>query len=132
LAIHFNHTIVGCHDAAATARFWADMLRLEVGPKYGPFIPVTVDNGVTFDFAEVPPTVTGIPTTHYAFLVSEDDFDAGFAQIRDRGLRYWADPHGQHEGQINHNDGGRGVYFFDPNGHALELLTVPYGGWPES
>ncbi|WP_067668782.1 VOC family protein [Nocardia miyunensis] len=132
MSIHFNHTIVACHDAAASAQFWADMLGLEVGPPYGPFLPVTVDNGVTFDFAVAPGTVQDIPTAHYAFLVSEEDFDKGFARIQERGLRYWADPHAQREGEINHNDGGRGVYFFDPNGHALELLTVPYGGWPES
>ncbi|MBY8861662.1 VOC family protein [Nocardia sp. CA2R105] len=132
MSIHFNHTIVACHDAAASARFWADMLGLEIGKQYGPFLPVTVDNGVTFDFALDSPAVGEIPTMHYAFLVSEEDFDAGFARIQERGLRYWADPHAQHEGEINHNDGGRGVYFRDPNGHALEFLTVPYGGWPEA
>ncbi|MBF6330128.1 VOC family protein [Nocardia transvalensis] len=131
MSVQFNHTIVGCRDPRETAEFWGDVLGVDVGEPWGPFIPVTVANGVTFDFARVPPDVTDISPMHYAFLVSEDEFDASFAKIRARGLRFWADPHQQHEGEINHNDGGRGVYFPDPDGNYLELITVPYGGWPE-
>ncbi len=69
------------------------------------------------------------PGQHYAFLVSEDVFDALIAKIRERGIEHWADPRGQHRGEINTNDGGRGVYFQDPSGHFMEALTVPYGGW---
>jgi catechol 2,3-dioxygenase-like lactoylglutathione lyase family enzyme len=84
-------------------------------------------NGTSLDFMDWGDHE--IATQHYAFLVSNDEFDAGFGRIRSRGLRYWADPHHETPDEINHNDGGRGVYFEDPNGHSLELLTVPYGGW---
>ncbi|MBO0853767.1 MAG: VOC family protein [Nocardia sp.] len=131
MSVQFNHTIVACRDQRETAQFWADMLGLELGTEWGPFLPLTTDNGATFDFANVPDHTAEIPTQHYAFLVSEDVFDAAYAKIQRDGLEFWADPHAQQPGEINHNDGGRGVYFFDPAGHALELLTVPYGGWPE-
>ncbi|BCK57009.1 VOC family protein [Nocardia wallacei] len=131
MSIQFNHTIVGCRDNRKSAEFWADILGLTVGAQWGPFVPVVVANGVTFDFAAVPPHVTEIQPQHYAFLVSEPEFDAGLAKIQERGLTYWADPRQQHEGEINHNDGGRGVYFQDLDGHFLEMLTVPYGGWPK-
>ncbi len=130
MAIQFNHTIVHSHDSRESAEFWADILGLEVSPRFGRFVPVKVANGVTFDFADVSSDVTEIQRAHYAFLVSEQDFDSGFAKIKEKNLSYWADPRQQYPGEINHNDGGRGVYFLDPSGHALEMLTVPYGGWP--
>ena len=130
LSIQFNHTIVGCRNAEQSAEFWAELLGLETGAPWGPFIPLTVANGVTFDFAVVPPDVTEIPPQHYAFLVSEAEFDAAFAKIQHAGMRFWADPQQRLEGEINHHDGGRGVYFLDPSGHYMELITVPYGGWP--
>ncbi len=103
-----------------------------MGDEWGPFIPLTVGNGVTFDFANVPPGIPGgIQPQHYALLVSEEEFDSAFALITARELTFWADPRMAHEGEINHNDGGRGIYFLDPAGHYMELITVPYGGWPE-
>jgi hypothetical protein len=68
-----------------------------------------------------------IPAQHYAFLVSESEFDEIFARIRERQLPYWADPSRRQRDQINHWDDGRGVYFDDPNGHLLEIITRPYG-----
>ncbi|WP_459963546.1 VOC family protein [Nocardia sp. IFM 10818] len=131
MTIQFNHTIVGCKDNRESAEFWGDVLGLEVGDQWGPFIPIAVGNGVTFDLATVPPDLPGgIQPQHYAFLVSEDEFDSAYAKIRERGLTYWADPRKQGVNEINHNDGGRGIYFEDPSGHYLELITVPYGGWP--
>ncbi|MFD8646487.1 VOC family protein [Streptomyces mirabilis] len=124
MAVELNHTIVAAHDKMASARFLADLLGLEVAPEYGPFVPVQMPNGVTLDYMD---TAEPISPQHYAFLVSEDDFDAIFARIREAGLTYWADPHHHHPGEINHNDGGRGAYFDDPNGHNLEILTRPYG-----
>ena len=62
--------------------------------------------------------------------MTEAEFDEIFGRIQDRGLEHWADPFKREPGRINHNDGGRGVYWDDPNGHVLEILTVPYGGWP--
>ncbi|MBC2867128.1 VOC family protein [Streptomyces mexicanus] len=124
MTVELNHTIVAAHDKRASARFLADLLGLEVAPEYGPFVPVEVPNGVTLDYME---TADPITPQHYAFLVSEDEFDTIFARVRQAGLTYWADPHHHHPGEINHNDGGRGAYFDDPNGHRLEILTRPYG-----
>ncbi|PZG97107.1 bleomycin resistance protein [Streptomyces sp. NTH33] len=124
MAVELNHTIVAVHDKERSARFLADLLGLEVAPPFGPFAPVQVANGVTLDYME---TTEPIRPQHYAFLVAEDDFDAIFARIRTAGLPYWADPHHRHPGEINHNDGGRGAYFDDPDGHNLEILTRPYG-----
>ena len=124
MTVQLNHTIVAAHDKKASARFLADILGLEVSPQYGPFIPVEIANGVTLDYADSSATIT---PQHYAFLVSEDDFDTIFGRIREAGLTYWADPYHRRAGEINHNDGGRGTYFEDPNGHNLEILTRPYG-----
>ncbi len=90
---------------------------------------MSLADGVTFDFANVPPDVGEIQPQHYAFLISEAEFDAAYAKIQRYRLDHWADPRRQHPGEINHNDGGRGVYFLDPGGHYLELITVPYGGF---
>ncbi len=64
---------------------------------------------------------------HFAFLVSEAEFDSIFGKIRDRDMSYWADPFRKKPGEINHWDDGRGVYFDDPSGHLLEIITRPYG-----
>lgn len=124
MTVRLNHTIVAAHDKQASARFLADLLGLEVSAPYGPFVPVAVPNGVTLDYADAPGEIT---PQHYAFLVSEDDFDTIFSRVRAAGLPYWADPFHRRPGEINHNDGGRGTYFDDPNGHRLEILTRPYG-----
>jgi hypothetical protein len=85
---------------------------------------VHVDNDVSLDFIE---DAGEIHPQHYAFLVSESDFDAIFGRIQERGLPYWADPHKQSPGEFNTYDGGRGVYWEDPSGHWLEIITRPYG-----
>ncbi|MTJ76218.1 VOC family protein, partial [Nocardia seriolae] len=79
------------------------------------------------------PPYNQIPPVNLRFrtLVSEDEFDAAYEKIQRYGLTYWADPRQQGVNQINHNDGGRGIYFLDPVGHYMELITVPYGGWPQ-
>jgi catechol 2,3-dioxygenase-like lactoylglutathione lyase family enzyme len=119
-----NHTIVYSSDRARSARFLAEILGRPEPVSFGPFKVVELDNGVSLDFA----TADGpIQPQHYAFLISEADFDAVFGRIRALGIEYWADPHRHHPGQINHADGGRGVYFPDPDGHYLEVITRPYG-----
>ncbi|MFF4358539.1 VOC family protein [Streptomyces sp. NPDC001604] len=122
--VQLNHTIVAAHDKKASAQFLADILGLEPSPPFGPFIPVQIPNGVTLDYMETDGEIT---PQHYAFLVSEDEFDTIFGRIQDAGLTYWADPYHHRRGEINHNDGGRGAYFDDPNGHNLEIITRPYG-----
>ncbi|WP_133912712.1 VOC family protein [Streptomyces sp. NBC_00582] len=124
MTVQLNHTIVAAHDKRASARFLADVLGLEVSEPYGPFLPVEIPNGVTLDYLE---TDEDIAPQHYAFLVSEDEFDSIFGRVRAAGLTYWADPFHHRPGEINHHDGGRGTYFDDPNGHRLEILTRPYG-----
>jgi len=73
----------------------------------------------------IPPAV--LPG-HFAFLISEDEFDEIYGRIVERGVAHWADPAASRPGEINHNDGGRGVYFAGPDGHFLEVITRPYGG----
>ncbi|MFC8245001.1 VOC family protein [Streptomyces chartreusis] len=124
MTVQLNHTIVAARDKKESATFLAGILGLEVSPQYGPFVPVEIPNGVTLDYLGSPGAIT---PQHYAFLVSEDEFDTIFGRIREAGLTYWADPYHRRPGEINRNDGGRGTYFEDPNGHNLEILTRPYG-----
>ena len=124
MSAEFNHTIVHCRDQQLSATFLAEMLGCPAPARFGPFHVVELDNRVSVDFLE---TGDAIAPQHYAFLVSEDDFDGVFARIGERGIRYSADPGQTREGQINHNDGGRGMYFEDPDGHLLEAITRPYG-----
>ncbi|MDK0521362.1 VOC family protein [Streptomyces sp. ML-6] len=128
MSVELNHTIVHARNNRESAEFFANLLSLEITAEWGPFIAVDLSNGVTLDFATV--SVDTITPQHYAFLVSEEEFDAAYEQIGRRGIEHYADPHRKQPGAINHNDGGRGVYFMDPAGHAMELITVPYGGRP--
>ncbi|MGK4581480.1 VOC family protein [Kitasatospora sp. HPMI-4] len=127
MSVELNHTIVHSRDNRSSAEFLAGILGLEVGAEWGPFIPVATGNGVTLDFATIP--AESITPQHYAFLISEQEFDAAFERIRQAGITYYADPHRKQPGEINRNDGGRGLYFMDPAGHGMEILTVPYGGF---
>ncbi|MFI1678451.1 MULTISPECIES: VOC family protein [unclassified Streptomyces] len=129
MSVQLNHTIVHARDNRESAEFFAELLGLEIGAEWGPFIAVVLSNSVTLDFATVP--AGSITPQHYAFLVSEAEFDAAYDKIGARGIEHWADPQQKQPGEFNRNDGGRGVYFLDPAGHAMELITVPYGGWPQ-
>lgn len=129
MSVEFNHTIVLTRDRESSARFLAGILGLEVGKPAGMFLPVTTANGVTLDFATVD---IDIPVQHYAFLVSEAEFDQVLARLVAGEVPIQADPHGRHPRRINRNDGGRGVYFRDPAGHGMEVLTRPYGSDPDS
>ncbi len=124
MAVELNHTIVHAHDAAASAQFITDILGLAPPRRFGPFMVVDAANGVSLDFLS---TEERFIVEHYAFLVSEAEFDDIFARIQARGLDYWADPRLLRKGEINRNDGGRGLYFKDPAGHYLEIITRPYG-----
>ncbi|MGR8009357.1 VOC family protein [Streptomyces hypolithicus] len=129
MAVQLNHTIVHSLDNRESAEFFAHIMGLEVGEEWGPFVAVELSNGVTLDFATV--GAESISVQHYAFLVTEREFDGIYRRIRDRGVTYFADPHRKQPGEINHNDGGRGIYFIDPAGHALEAITRPYGSGSE-
>jgi catechol 2,3-dioxygenase-like lactoylglutathione lyase family enzyme len=124
VTVQLNHTIVAARDKQRSAAFLTEILGLSDAKPYGPFFVVEVDNGASLDFHDTEGEIT---PQHYAFLIGEDDFDEIFGRIRARNLPYWADPFKNQPGQINHNDGGRGVYFDDPDGHLLEVITRPYG-----
>lgn len=124
MAVQLNHTIVSARDSAASATFVCEVLGLASPGRSGPFLTVQLDNGVTLDFIQEDGEIT---PQHYAFLVSEPEFDQIFGRIRERGIPHWADPGRRQPDRINHDDGGRGVYFEAPDGHLLEIITRPYG-----
>jgi catechol 2,3-dioxygenase-like lactoylglutathione lyase family enzyme len=84
-----------------------------------------MSNEVTLDYLSAGDME--VQLQHYAFLVSEEEFDQIWGRIKDRGLQFYADPHKDEPGDINHHDGGRGLYWADPDGHWLEIITRPYG-----
>jgi catechol 2,3-dioxygenase-like lactoylglutathione lyase family enzyme len=124
VSVRLNHTIVWCRDKSVSAAFLADMLGLPPPKAWGPFHMVDVANDVSLDYHDINGEIA---SQHYAFLITEDEFDDVFGRIQARGLEYWADPALAEPGEINRNDGGRGVYWFDPDGHLLEVITRPYG-----
>ena len=126
MSISFNHTIVAARDKRESAEFLAELFGLPSPKPFGHFMVVALDHGASLDYADVPEGEE-IRRQHYAFLVSEEEFDAIYGKIKSRGLQHWADPGAQRPGEINHNHGGRGVYFPDPSGHGMEILTRPYG-----
>ncbi|MGW4805872.1 VOC family protein [Kitasatospora sp. NPDC004272] len=119
----FNHTIIASVDAAASARFYRELLEAEQAPSWGPFTNLLLADGVLLQFAAPP---VEIQMQHYAFLVDDELFDRAVALLRDRAIDHWADPQMQRPGETNTEHGGRGVYLLDPAGHGLELLTRPY------
>ena len=124
MTVQLNHTIVWCRDKRKSAAFLTEMLGLPKPTRFGPFLVVELGNNVSLDFHD---TDDEIASQHYAFLISEGEFDEVFGRIRSRGLDYWADPGQSKTGQINRHDGGRGLYCEDPDGHLLEVITRPYG-----
>lgn len=124
MAIEFNHTIIAAHDRVSSANFLTEILGLPSPTPFGPFMVVKTNNNVSLDFMT---TSKEFQPRHYAFLVSEPEFDEIFKRINAKNIPYWADHKKEQANQINHNDGGRGLYFCDPNGHFLEILTRPYG-----
>lgn len=127
VAIELNHTIVPARDGEAAARWFAELFDMPDPTRFGPFWQVSTANGVDLDFDTYGDD--GVFTIqHYAFLVTEDEFDAIFARILSRGIDHWADPGRQRLGEINHHDGGRGVYFPSSDDHLLEIITRPYAG----
>jgi catechol 2,3-dioxygenase-like lactoylglutathione lyase family enzyme len=127
MSVQLNHTIVSCRDQQRSAAFLTGILGLRPATRFGHFLVVQADNDVSLDYSE---TSGPISPQHYAFLVGEADFDAAFERILDQDLPYWADPSRAQSQAINHRDGGRGLYFEDPDGHLMEILTRPYGSGP--
>jgi catechol 2,3-dioxygenase-like lactoylglutathione lyase family enzyme len=125
VAVQLNHTIVAARDPEASARWFSRIFGVAQPSRFGHFWQIDTANGVALDFDVADEPITG---THYAFLVSEDEFDAIYGRIVEEGIDHWADPMARRPGEINHHDGGRGVYFPSPDGHYLEIITRPYGG----
>jgi len=120
MAIMLDHTIVPAHDKEQSARFFARIFGLSYDGPMSHFAPVRVNDTLTLDFDDD----TGFEHHHYAFKVSEPEFDAIFARVREDGVVYGSGPGSLANMQINHRRGGRGFYFRDPNGHVLEVLTA--------
>ena len=123
MAVQLNHTLVNVRDKQESASFVAEILGLAEPTPYGPFLVVQVDNDVSLDFIDV----EILHAQHYAFLVSETEFDQILVRIRTKGLTFWADPFKKTVGKWNTDDGGRGLYWEEPSGHLLEIITRPYG-----
>ncbi|NBA97931.1 VOC family protein [Pseudomonas sp. R5(2019)] len=122
MSVQLNHTIVWCTDKQKSASFLCQLLGLAAAKPFGPMLVVQLANNVSLDFYEN----DEISVQHYAFLLDEEEFDHVFARLQGRGLMYWADPGKQRPGEIYQHNGGRGMYFDDPDGHLLEVLTQPY------
>lgn len=125
MTVQLNHTIVESTDKREAATFFAEILGLPEPEAYGPFLVLQTGNDVSLDFVDA---AGPVHPQHYAFLVSDAEFDDIFGRIKERDLAHWADPFHRQPDEINHHDGGRGVYWVDPNGHNLEIITRPYGG----
>ena len=124
MAVQLNHTIVWCRDQRRSSDYFAEILGLPAPGKFAHFDVVDLDNDLSLDFAETEQEIT---EQHYAFLVTEDEFDEILGRITDRSIDYWAGPGRQKARETNTYDGGRGVYFPDPDGNLLEIITRPYG-----
>ena len=135
MAIVLDHTIVLAKDKVASAEFFAEIFGLKVKPGQGHFAQVQINESLTFDFADEAEAWGGPgfdPRTgkshHYAFHISEAEFEAIFGRVKAKGLAYGSGPYNHTDGQIYTRRGGRGFYFEDPNGHLLEVMTVPETG----
>lgn len=124
MKIELNHTIVNATDPRATADFLTEILGLPEAEQSPPFLNVHLSNAAILSVMQA----SRVHAQHYAFLVGEDEFDAIFARLTERGITYFADPFQRRPGEINRNDGGRGAYWLAPDGHVLEMITRPYGG----
>ncbi|MFB7026393.1 MULTISPECIES: VOC family protein [unclassified Streptomyces] len=123
MAVTFNHTIIAAEDRHESARFFRELLELPEAPSWGPFVNVQLPDGVLIQFAEPP---VEIQMQHYAFLVDDELFERAYGRLCEQGIEHWADPQMKRPGETNTEHGGRGVYFKDPAGHAMELITRPY------
>ena len=122
MAIHLDHTIVPAHDKEKSAKFMAYIMGLKYEGLFGHFAPVKVDEHLALDFDNR----ENFQGNHYAFLVTDEDFDAILGRVQGEGLKYGSSPFAQDDMEINHRHGGRGFYFRDENGHSWEFITHTY------
>ncbi|MDN6530134.1 MAG: VOC family protein [Brevibacterium sp.] len=121
----FNHTIIAAADPAESAQFYVDLLEAEHTQSWGVFSNIMLSEGVMLQFATPPPAYE-ISPVHMAFLCTDEHFDRAVTLLQERGLDYWADPQRTRPQETNTEHGARGVYFLDPSGMYLELITKPY------
>ena len=121
MALHLDHTIVPAHDKEESARFIARIFGLESKGPWGHFAPLKIDDTLTLDFDNR----TDVEFQHYAFLASDEEFDAILARVQEQGVAYGSSPFSE-DGNINHLHQGRGFYFRDANGHNWEIITHTY------
>jgi catechol 2,3-dioxygenase-like lactoylglutathione lyase family enzyme len=119
MTIVLDHTIVPAHDKEVSARYFAELFGLPCGDQMGPFTPVQVNPSLTFDFDDR----RSFEVHHYAFHVTDGEFDAIFGRVKARGLAYGSDPYDQENMRLREFNGGRTVYFKELNGHLLEIRT---------
>jgi len=122
MPVHLDHTIVPAHDKEATARWFAEIMVLEYKGPWGHFAPVKIDEYLSLDFD----SNENFQTSHYAFLVTDPEFDAILKRVQDNEIVYGSGPFNNEDMEINHHHQGRGFYFRDPNGHLLEVITHTY------
>jgi catechol 2,3-dioxygenase-like lactoylglutathione lyase family enzyme len=122
MSIELSHIIIPARSKWASATFLASILDVPAGPPREQFVPVKLSNGVALDYVDA----DRFDPHHCAFLASEADFDATYARIRSTGITYYSGPDHWRPGEINHLRGGRGVYFDDPDGHHIEIITRPH------
>ena len=127
MSVELNHTIIWCSDKARSAAVLTDILGLPPARTFLHFLVVDLANRVSVDFYQKDGPVA---PQHYAFLVDDATFDGAHARIRDGYVAHWADPARTKPGEINSHYGGRGLYFEDPDGHLMEIITTPYGDGP--
>ena len=127
MSVELNHTIIWCSDKVRSSAFMTNILGLPEARPFLHFLVVELANKVSVDFYQ---KEGSIAPQHYAFLLSDSEFDAAFQRIQDQGVAYWADPARTRPDEINTHYSGRGLYFEDPDGHLLEIITAPYGEGP--
>jgi catechol-2,3-dioxygenase len=123
MPIRFHHVLLAAHDKTGAATFLAWLFGLNAPTFWGPFATVHLEDGTHLQFAE--PETESIQMQHVAFLVDDRTFDEIYGRMLTSRLDHWADPQMTVPGQINTHHGGRGVYFKDPTGHGLEIITRP-------
>ena len=121
MPVKLDHTIVTARDKTESATFLADVLGLGAPVATGHFLAITLDNGLTLDFSSV--EEGAVRPQHFAFEVSEAEFDAVLSRVKERNVPYWADPRQTRPGEVDQRGNGRAIYFADPSGHWLEVLT---------
>jgi catechol 2,3-dioxygenase-like lactoylglutathione lyase family enzyme len=120
MTITLNHTIVPARDKVAAAKFFAQLFGLKRA-RIGHFAPVQVNNKLTLLFD----VDSDFDSHHLAFHVNEREFDAILGRVKKAKIAFGSAPWSLEDGKLNNWGGGRGFYFRDPNGHVLELMTVP-------